>query len=130
MTKYPPVKSYQELLDSAESWADRAKEFIGKQSWSISEGDYKQVVRQTALYLMAIDNLITSKVQFPCYVVHSQDKDWRYVTGELKFAMKKFQDTQSGERVAVFYWTQDRRCKKLYESDGYALKKDYGMLVV
>lgn len=127
--KCPPVKSFQDLLNSAELWAERAKEFIGKQSWSIKEEDYKEVVRQTAVFLMSMDSKIKPSVRFPCYVVHSQDSKWRFVTGELKYAMKRFQDTQGDERVAVFHWTVDKQCKRIYQSDGYSLSRDYSMVV-
>lgn len=120
------TKSLEGLLDHAQDWADRAEAFIVQNGWSITDENRQKLIQTTSLYLMHMDAANVSLARKDCYVVHSQDKEWRYQTKGRAVAFDKFKKAdKSGDRVAMFHWDDKGNCTRLFASDGYTLSRDY-----
>lgn len=99
-----------------------------RRSWS--EKDHDTVMYVTAVYLYQLDQLCTTRPAYPYYVVHSQDKDWRFETPTTRLAFNTFKKAcADGERVAMFYWENKGTCIRTHASEGYAFERDFGASV-
>lgn len=118
-------RSLEGLLDHAQEWATRAEAFIIKNGWSITDENRVKIIQETAVYLMHIDKLGIKLERKDCYVVHSQDKNWRFQTVDRNVAFQKFKDAGKNERVGMFHWDDRCNCRRLFTSDNYTLTRDY-----
>lgn len=113
------------LYDRAKDWADRAEAFIIQNGWSLTDENRQKLIQTTSLYLMHMDAQNVSLARKDCYVVHSQDKEWRYQTKDRRNAFIRFKVHDKVERVAMFHWDDKGNCTRLFASDGYSLSRDY-----
>lgn len=123
-------KSLEGLIDHAQDWATRAEAFILKNGWSITDENRPYVIQMTSMYLLHMDELLTKgavKLQRRnCYVVHSQDEDWRYQSTDRSVVYQKFKwELVCAKRVGMFHWDDKGNCIRLYASDNYTLTRDY-----
>lgn len=124
------MKDLSGLLDHAQDWATRAEAFILKNGWSLTDENRPYVIQMTSIYLLHMDELMAKcavKLQRKeCYVVHSQDNDWRFQTSSYKVAFDRFKaGCSASERVGLFHWDSRCVCRRLHASDNYTLTRDY-----
>lgn len=124
------IKSLEGLIDHAQDWATRAEAFIIKNGWSITDENRPYVIQMTAIYLSHMDELNSKLVvkldRKNCYVLHSQDEDWRYQSTDYNVVYQKFKwAIANNKRVGMFYWDSKGDCKRLHASDNYTLTRDY-----
>lgn len=101
--------------------------FLKRTGWSWSEDQHDLVVYMTAIYLHQMGSLVCDKQEYPRYVVHSADKDWRFVSDSYRTVYKRWKEaSRDGERVALFHWKSKNECVRLQASEGYPFERDYG----
>lgn len=120
------TKSLEGLLGHAQDWATRAEAFILKNGWSLTDENRQSLIQTTATFLMHVDKLGAKLQRKECYVVHSQDNDWRFQTSSYKVAFDRFKSgCVANERVGLFHWDSRCVCRRLHASDNYTLTRDY-----
>jgi hypothetical protein len=113
------------LVNYAQDWATRAEEFLSRNKIGLDDDNRQKVIQMTCLFLQELEKSGAKSERKSCYVVHSQDRDWRFQTAVRSEAYIRFKRLGQDERVAMFYWTDRGECKKLYASEGYTLSRDY-----
>lgn len=119
------TKSLEGLIDHAQDWATRAEAFILRNGMSVTDENRQYLIQMTAIYLLHVDQLGIMQTRRDCYVVHSQDKDWRYQTSDRADAYARFKKYVATERVGMFYWDGKGNCDRLHASENYTLTRDY-----
>lgn len=107
-------------------WIAEADEFLSSQKWSWHTDSADAIFFSTAIYLYHMSQLLNRVMTYPCYVVHSQDHDWRFVSSDYAPAFKRFKSSiRRGERVGLFHWIHANKCERIGVGNEYALTRDY-----
>lgn len=128
MSESNTLKQSFAALDSSvqELWLERAIEHLQKSGYSWTAEYHDVLVYITAVYLFQISLMAKTKPEYPFYVVHSMDKEWRFISQDYREAYKRFVLADRKERVALFFWRGKNVCEKLTASDGYVFDRDFG----